>query len=94
MTQEFEWDEKKDKANQRKHQISFEEARTVFDDPFLATFPDVMHSVDEDRNISLGTSDKDRVLVVVHTDRGNNIRLISCRLATVSERKAYAEGNF
>lgn len=94
MAQEFEWDEKKADANQRKHNVSFEEARTVFDDPFLVTFPDAIHSGNEDRNISIGTSDKDKVLVIVHTDRGNCIRLISCRLATTHERKAYEEGSF
>jgi hypothetical protein len=90
----FEWDEKKAIANRRKHKVSFEEATTVFDDPFLATFPDAEHSGDERRYISIGASSRGRILVVVHTDRGANIRIISCRKATPSERKEYEEGEF
>lgn len=91
MDVSFEWDEDKAKANQRKHGINFAEAITVFDDPILWTFPDVEHSEAEDRYISIGTSFRGTVLVVVHLDRNANIRIISCRKATAYERSAYEE---
>ncbi len=92
MKLNFEWDEEKAKANLKKHRVSFDEATTVFSDPFSITIPDPDHSVDEQRYIDLGSSDKGRVLVVVYTERGSNIRIISCRKATSSERKLYEEG--
>lgn len=58
MKQEFEWDKTKAETNQRKHKVSFDEAITVFDDPFLLTFPDPAHSYDEERKISIGASDQ------------------------------------
>ncbi len=94
MALNFEWNKNKAKTNQRKHKVSFDEAKTVFDDPFLETFPDPAHSEDEQRNISIGASDRDRVLVVIHVDRDDHIRIISCRKATARERKAYEEGSF
>ena len=90
----FEWDEEKAKKNLRRRKVSFEEAKTVFNDPFLWTFPDPEHSDIELRYISIGYSSRGRVLVVVHTERGTNIRIISCRKATASERRAYEEGDF
>lgn len=90
----FEWDEEKAKANLKKHKVSFEEAKTVFNDPFLWTFPDLEHSKLEERYINVGYSSRGRVLVVTHTERGGNIRIISCRQATASERRAYEQGNF
>jgi uncharacterized protein len=92
MKLNFEWDEEKAKANLKKHRVSFDEATTVFIDPFSITIPDHDHSVDEQRYIDLGSSDKGRVLVVVYTERGSNIRIISCRKATSSERKLYEKG--
>ena len=92
MKLNFEWDEKKAKANLKKHRVSFDEATTIFIDPFSITISDPDHSVDEQRYIDLGSSDKGRVLVVVYTERGSNIRIISCRKATSSERKLYEEG--
>jgi uncharacterized DUF497 family protein len=92
MKLSFEWDEEKAKANLKKHRVSFDEATTVFIDPFSMTIPDPDHSADEQRYIDLGSSDKGRVLVVVYTERGSNIRIISCRKATLSERKLYDEG--
>jgi uncharacterized DUF497 family protein len=92
MKLSFEWDEEKAKANLKKHRVSFDEATTVFIDPFSITIPDPDHSADEQRYIDLGSSDKGRVLVVVYTERGSNIRIISCRKATSSERKLYDEG--
>jgi len=78
----FEWDEEKAEANLRKHKVGFEEAKTLFNDPFLLTFPDLGHSESEERYISIGTSAKGRALVVIHTEREDHIRLISCRKAT------------
>jgi len=92
MRLNFEWDEEKAEANVKKHRVSFDEATTVFIDPFSITIPDPAHSVDEQRYIDLGSSDKGRVLVVVYTERGSNVRIISCRKATSSERKLYEEG--
>ena len=92
MKLNFEWDEEKAKANLKKHRVSFDEATTVFIDPFSITIPDPDHSVDEQRFIDLGSSDKCRVLVVVYTERGSNIRIISCRKAASSERKLYEKG--
>jgi hypothetical protein len=90
----FEWDEEKAKENLRKHKVSFEEGKTIFNDPLLMTFSDPDHSEDEQRCLSFGLSAKGRVLIVIHTDRGENIRIISSRKATRSERRAYEEGNF
>ena len=92
MKLNFEWDEEKAKANFKKHRISFEEATTVFHDHFSITMPDPDHSEGEERYIDIGSSDNGRVLVVAYTERGSNIRIISCRKATLSERRLYEEG--
>jgi len=92
MKLNFEWDEEKTKTNFKKHRVSFDEAITVFLDPFSITIADPNHSVDEQRYIDIGSSDKGRVLVVVYTERLSNIRIISCRKATPSERKLYEKG--
>lgn len=89
----FEWDEKKAKQNAAKHKVSFEEASTVFGDPFSRTIFDPLHSEDEDRYVILGESHRRRLLVVVFTDRGERIRIISARVAARRERKDYEEGN-
>jgi uncharacterized protein len=89
----FQWDEEKAKANLRKHEISFEEAITVFLDPFSATIADPDHSAVEQRCIDIGNSERGRVLVVVYTERGMRIRIISCRKATPAERRVYEEGH-
>ena len=91
MKQNFEWDEEKAKANLKKHKVSFDEATTVFVDPFSITIFDPDHSEDEQRYIDIGSSGKHRVLVVVYTERDPNIRIISCRKATSLERKLYKE---
>ena len=93
----FEWDEHKARENRRKHKVSFEEAKTVFNDPLLITFPDEYHSEQEERYISIGFSAESRVLLVVHTEREQNqafilIRIINCRKAAASERRVYEEG--
>jgi uncharacterized DUF497 family protein len=93
MKLKFEWDEEKAKANLKKHRVSFDEATTVFIDPFSFTIPDPDQSEEEQRYIDIGSSDKDRAPVVVYTERGSNIRIISCRKATSSERKLYEEGS-
>ena len=90
----FEWDEEKALTNLKKHKISFEEARTIFADPLLLTFVDEIHSDKEERFISIGLSESNRVLLAVHTEREENnevtvIRIISCRKATSTERKRY-----
>lgn len=87
----FEWDPRKDSANQRKHGVSFEEAQSVFFDENAIQFYDEHHSEQEDRFIMLGLSIRSRILVVCHCEResGNVIRIISARKATSSERKYY-----
>lgn len=93
MKLNFEWDGEKAKKNLKKHKVSFDEATTVFIDPFSMTVPDPDHSVDEQRHIDIGSSDNGRVLVVVYTERGSSIRIISCRKATSLERKLYEGGD-
>ncbi|NWG19048.1 MAG: BrnT family toxin [Chloroflexi bacterium] len=85
----FEWDDRKAKTNARKHGVTFAEAATIFSDPYLITFGDEEHSESEDRFISIGQSERGRVLLVVHADREHTIRLISCRKATAQERMYY-----
>jgi hypothetical protein len=87
----FEWDRRKDSANQRQHGVGFAEASTAFDDPLSTTIPDPDHSPDEERFVIAGMSSKRRLLIVVHTIRGERIRLISARLATKHERRNYEE---
>jgi uncharacterized DUF497 family protein len=89
----FEWDEEKARANLKNHQVGFEEAKTVFNDPLLWTFPDLDHSDAEKRCVSIGRSSRRRTLVVIHTEREGRIRLISCRKATSHERRAYEQGD-
>jgi len=89
MAYNFEWDDRKARANQRKHGVSFEEASTCFYDPFGLDFYDEDHSEEEERFILLARSNLGRVLVVVYTERGENIRLISARKATPKEEEFY-----
>lgn len=91
MSVQFEWDEIKAQNNFVKHGVSFEEAVTVFDDPLSLTVPDLLHSEEEERFAILGTSAPQRLLVVVHVERANVLRLISARLATRRERQDYEE---
>jgi uncharacterized protein len=85
----FEWDKDKERLNIRKHKISFDEAVTVFYDPLSATFHDPDHSIIEDRFITVGYSSQGRLLIASHTERGDAIRIISARPATISERKKH-----
>ena len=88
----FEWDERKARANLAKHGVAFAEAATVLDDPLSLTIHDPLHSVVEDRFVTIGWSTSARTVVVVHADAGDVIRIISARMATANERKAYEEG--
>jgi len=85
----FEWNEIKASTGFKKHGVSFEEATTVFGDTGSITISDPLHSTDEDRFIIIGYSLKHRLVVVIHTERGDNIRIISARLATKRERSFY-----
>ena len=91
MALSFEWDENKAKTNLAKHGASFEEASTVFGDPSSLTIPDPAHSQIEDRFIILGHSHQGKLVVVVHTERGDNMRVISARRASRKEHKHYEE---
>ncbi len=88
---EFEWDHAKVEANLRNHQVSFAEATTAFADPLAAIFPDPDHSDEELREILVGYSERNRVLIVSFTERGNNIRVISARVASPVERRNHEE---
>ena len=93
----YEWDDRKNTANERKHGVGFFEATTVFDDPLAVSVPDAEHSVDEERWITIGTSSRARLIVVVHVRKLSHvadevIRLVSARMATGRERKVYTEG--
>lgn len=88
----FEWDPQKADSNQKKHGVSFQEAASVFGDVLSITYPDPDHSVKENRFITVGMSRLGRVLIVAHTDRRGNIRIISARKTTRQERRYYEEG--
>jgi uncharacterized DUF497 family protein len=87
----FEWDQRKDSANRRKHGVGFAEASTVFDDPLSIAIPDPDHDIDEERFVIVGMSSKRSLLIVVHTISGERIRLISARSATKHEKRNYEE---
>jgi uncharacterized protein len=85
------WDPRKAAAN-RSHGVDFDEAASVFLDPLSITFPDPDHSHGEQRYVTIGRSFRERTLVVVHTDREREIRVISARRATPRERRFHEEG--
>jgi uncharacterized DUF497 family protein len=87
----FSWDPHKAALNERGHGVPFIEAVTAFHDPLSITIDDPEHSLDEERLLLLGWSSRGRLLVVSHVDKGDEIRLISARLANRRERKAYEE---
>ena len=93
MDAEFEWDREKAESNLQKHGVSFEEAATVFFDPLSLTIPDPLHSDEENRFVSVGLSNQQRHLVVVHSERNDRIRIISARLAASGERNMNQESN-
>ena len=88
----LEWDPVKAAANLAKHGVDFHEAGTVLADPLSTTFPDPLHSLDEQRYVTIGLALSGRILVVAHTDRGEAVRLISARPATPGERRFYEQG--
>ena len=91
---EFEWDPSKATSNLRKHGVSFEEAQTVFANSLAVIFEDGTHSVNEQREIIIGHSRQNRLLLVAFTDRSGKIRIISARLATRQERENYERNTF
>ncbi len=87
----FEWDENKAANNLSKHSVSFDEAKTVFNDPLYVDFYDPDHSEDEERYLIIGMSHQGRLLISSYTERGESVRLISARVATRAERETYEE---
>jgi len=90
----FEWDPDKAELNLEAHGVSFEEASTVFGNPLAVSFFDPDHSDEEDRFLTFGASQDNRLLVVIHTDRGGTTRLISAREVTRRERQQYEQGDW
>ena len=88
---EFEWEAEKDQQNQVKHGVSFEEASTVFGDPFALTINDPDHSWEEQQFLTTGYTTGQRLVIVSHVDREERIRLISARGVTTAERRNYEE---
>lgn len=93
MAIKFEWDTAKARQNQHKHRVDFAEASTVFADTLSITIPDPDHSEDEERWVTMGVSNRQRLLVVVHTEEDETIRIISARTADRLERRKYEEGD-
>lgn len=91
MNLRFEWDDDKARANLKKHNVTFQEATTVFADVLARIFDDEAHSVDEHREIIIGHSVGNRLLLVCFTERADGVRIFSARLATRKERKDYEE---
>ncbi len=92
LSYRFEWDDDKARSNQIKHGISFDEASTVFDDPLARIFDDGVHSINERREIIVGHSINERLLLVSFVERPKEmIRIISVRSPTKKERKDYEE---
>jgi uncharacterized DUF497 family protein len=89
----FEWDPSKAAQNRRKLGVSFHEAATAFGDPLALTYQDPDHSFEEQRFIAVGMSSAGRLLILAHADRGESIRIISARKATVHERTDYEQEN-
>lgn len=86
----FEWNKNKTEKNKKKHNITFEEASTIFSDFLSITVPDPIHSnPDEERFVTIGMSYRQNLLIVVHCDYGNKIRIISARKTTKRERIEY-----
>jgi len=91
MSLKFEWDRRKAVSNLSKHGVSFEEALSVFGDSLARIFEDEDHSADEQREIIIGHSVKERLLVVCFTAQRESVRIFSARRATKRERKDYEE---
>jgi len=88
----FVWDSEKASTNLRKHDVSFQEASTVFGDPLSITVADPAHPTGELRFVIVGESHRGRLLVVVHAETEDTVRIISGRLATKRERRDYEQG--
>lgn len=93
MDLQFEWDDYKAKLNFKKHGIIFEEAKSIFRDPFAYIFDDEWNSIAEKRELIIGHDDKNRLLLVCFTERNQIIRIISARLVTNKERQDYEQYN-
>ncbi len=93
MALRFTWDPRKAAANARKHRITFIEASTAFGDLLSTTVPDPDHSAGEHRFLLVGLTGGGRLVVVAHTEEGDEIRIINARVATRRERKVYEEGH-
>jgi len=91
---DFDWNDEKAAENLRKHRVDFEEAASVFDDELMITEADWVHSEEEDHYVSLGLSNKNRLLVVIYTERVRTVRLISAREPTAKEKRSYEHSNF
>lgn len=90
----FEWNPEKAESNLKKHGVDFEEAATVFNDPFYIDFYDDEHAVDEHRFLMVGESDKGRLLIVSYAEKVDGVRIISAREVTPQERKDYEQHGF
>jgi uncharacterized DUF497 family protein len=90
-TSDVEWDDSKNRLNQKNHNVSFEEAATVFLDPLEITIDDPAHAISEYRFISIGQSFRARLLVVSYTERARRIRIFTARKPTRRERRVYEE---
>jgi len=86
---DFEWNHQKAEINSQKHGVTFDEASTVFGDTLSVTFPDVEHSIQEERYLIIGLSSKNIILIISHVYRDESIRIISARQATKREQKFY-----
>lgn len=91
MSFQFEWDAGKARSNVQKHEVSFEEAISVFSDPLARIVDDVIHSTEEQREIIIGHSDRSHLLFVCFTERARAIRILGARRATRKERQDYEE---
>lgn len=89
----FDWDEDKARTNEQKHLVSFEEAETVFTDPFSVTYEDPEHSQGEERLKEIRLSERGRLIAVIYTERAGVLRLINARPVTLRERNDYETGN-
>ena len=91
MSISFEWDAQKARTNERKHGVAFGDAATAFGDPLSVTVPDPDHSIEEARFVLLGSTYRGTIVVVVHAERDESIRIISARRANRAERRAYEQ---
>ena len=91
MRVKFQWDPEKAERNLRVHGVTFEDASSVFGDPLAASMPDPLHSEDEWRFVTIGLCSSGRLLVVVHVNRGEIVRIVSARPATRGEKRKYEQ---